>query len=173
MTSPRSGSCGGSGLRNAMRRFPAAMQRDLPDTPPVDVSFVAGLLAHGSKRLPSLPGASCSSDLKSDSCSPLTVAGAAPALPRHDGEAHRIPVLAADPHESTEPRTLDMVRESIMTSTSCCGGAAKAATNRRAVYDVDNEALTEKRCGEPIIKSRQKPAPQTTFIFLSEATAVH
>jgi len=110
------------------------MQRDLPDTPPVDVSFEAGLLAHGSKRLPSLPGASCSSDLKSDSCSPLTVAGAAPALPRHDGEAHRIPVLAADPHESTEPRTLDMVRESIMTSTSCCGGAAKAATNRRAVY---------------------------------------
>ncbi len=78
--------------------------RNLPDTPPVDTSFKAGLLARGSKHpAPSLPKASCLSDLKSDSCSPLTVAGAAPALSRRHGETHRIPILAPDPHESKEP----------------------------------------------------------------------
>ncbi|MBB4191372.1 hypothetical protein GGE45_006456 [Rhizobium aethiopicum] len=52
----------------------------------------------GRSTLPGLPGASCSSDLKSDSCSPLTVAGAAPALPRHDG--------ANAPYSHLSPRPL-------------------------------------------------------------------
>src|SRR5262245_483226 len=49
-------------------------------TPPVDVrSITAGLLARGSRRLSGLPGRFCASGTI-DSRSPLTVAGAAPAL---------------------------------------------------------------------------------------------
>jgi hypothetical protein len=58
-------------------------------TPPEDVDTItAGLLARGSLQLSGLPDAKASVT-QSDSRSPLTVAGAAPALPLDT--AHRVP----------------------------------------------------------------------------------
>ena len=105
------------GQRNRRGFYPPAYTR--PSGHPARGYLVQGR-SPGSRveaPCPSLPKASCLSDLKSDSCSPLTVAGAAPALLRRHGETHRIPVLAIAPYESMEPRTLDIVRQSKFAST--------------------------------------------------------
>ena len=70
--------------------------RDLPDTPPVDVTLEAGLLARGSLHS-LLPSQRLWPQWhRLNECSPLTVAGAAPALLSSMDIAHRIPVLASD-----------------------------------------------------------------------------
>jgi hypothetical protein len=65
-----------------IRRTPPASASDHRGTPPEDVQkrITAGLLARGSLQLSGLPDAGASVTLD-DSRSPLTVAGAAPALP--------------------------------------------------------------------------------------------
>ena len=79
------------------------MQAASPDTPPVDViASEAGLLAHGSTRRSGLPKGKPPVTLI-DRRSPLTVAGAAPALAPKG--PHRLPVLAsARANPSEEPR---------------------------------------------------------------------
>ncbi|BBC02238.1 hypothetical protein BE61_77010 [Bradyrhizobium elkanii USDA 61] len=72
------------------------------DTPPVDEYFVgAGLLARGSLPPSGLPEAARASVTLLDSGSPLTVAGAAPALAPAS-------LLAPDQTETGEPRRLGL-----------------------------------------------------------------
>lgn len=83
----------------------------------------AGLLAYGSSR-PSSPSRNLPAPVAfPDGCSPLTVAGAAPALRSPSwATAHRIPVLASNPCESKEPRTLYIVDKVRFPSTTMING---------------------------------------------------